>query len=49
LAVDVDMTDVSFVDSEELRLFGEFRGCRLRLITCALLVAEQLKALQQDV
>jgi hypothetical protein len=49
LMVDVDMTDVSFVDGEGLRLFREFKGRRLRLINCALFVAEQLKALEQDV
>jgi len=49
LAVDVDMTDVSFVDPDGLRLFREFRGPRLRLINCALFVAEQLKAVEQDV
>jgi hypothetical protein len=49
LMVDVDMRDVSFVDGEGLRLFREFRGRRLRLNNCALFVAEQLKALEQDV
>jgi hypothetical protein len=49
LMVDVDMTDVSFVDGEGLRLFREFRGRRVRLINCALFVAEQLKTLEQDV
>jgi len=45
----LDMQDVSFVDSEGLRLFRSLRGGRVQLLNCALFVAEQLKALEQGV
>jgi anti-anti-sigma regulatory factor len=45
----LDMQDVSFVDAEGLGLFRSLRGRRVQLLNCALFVAEQLKALEQDV
>ncbi len=47
--LDIDMAEVSFVDERGLRLFRELRGPRVRLTNCALFVAEQLKAIEQDV
>jgi anti-anti-sigma factor len=38
----IDMTEVSFVDADGLRLLRELAG-RVSLVHCALFVAEQLK------
>jgi anti-anti-sigma factor len=45
----LDMQDVSFVDSDGLRVFRSLRGRRVQFLNCALFVAEQLKALEQGV
>jgi ABC-type transporter Mla MlaB component len=45
--LEIDMTEVSFVDADGLRLFDELTN-RIVLVNCALFVAAQLKTLEQD-
>jgi hypothetical protein len=47
--VEIEMTDVSFVDDAGIRLIRGLSGDRVSLVNCALFVAEQLKAVEQDV
>jgi hypothetical protein len=47
--VEIEMTDVSFVDDAGIRLIRGLSGDRVSLVNCALFVAEQLRAVEQDV
>jgi len=47
--LEIDMAEVSFVDTSGLSLFRRLQGPRVLLVNCALFVAEQLKTLGQDV
>ena len=48
-ALEIEMTEVSFVDDEGLDLFQELTRRGVALVNCALFVAEQLKSIEQDV
>lgn len=48
-SVEIEMTEVSFVDDDGLDLFRELTRRRVALVNCALFVAEQLKSVEQDV
>jgi anti-anti-sigma regulatory factor len=47
-ALEIDMSDVSFVDTDGARLLHELSGRGARLVNCALFVSEQLKTVEQD-
>jgi hypothetical protein len=47
--LEIEMTDVSFVDQHGCRLLRELEGDRVSLVNCALFVSEQLRAGEQDV
>jgi hypothetical protein len=47
--VEIEMTEVSFVDDDGLDLFQELTRRGVALVNCALFVAEQLKSVEQDV
>jgi len=48
LPLELEMTDVSFVDADGVRLLHELAPRHVALRNCALFVAEQLRSLEQD-
>ncbi|PWT79607.1 MAG: hypothetical protein C5B57_13700 [Blastocatellia bacterium] len=48
-AVELDLSEVSFVDVQGLRLLRELVSARVPLVNSALFVAAQLETLEQDV
>jgi len=47
-ALEIDMSDVSFVDTDGARLLRELTERGAALANCALFVAEQLRTVEQD-
>lgn len=47
-SLEIEMSDVSFVDDDGARLLHELTGRGATLANCALFVAEQLKTVEQD-
>lgn len=46
--LEIDMSEVTFVDPAGLLLFKRLLESRVQIVNCALFVAEQLKTLEQD-